>query len=156
MKAVQDAFAKLEAEKALIVHRNAASQVTISASFSFSSKWLIPRLHKLEAEQADLDLRVDRRVLIPRPDTEHLVDWILEDLPPPPAPPDGSPRARLTTKLRSCQSCDLSFPDSSAPRPSASPPAKSESRRRASCRPISRSSRRRTARRSARSCSERA
>lgn len=34
----------------------------------------------------DLDLRVDRRVLIPRPDTEHLVDWLLETLRPPPAP----------------------------------------------------------------------
>ncbi len=34
----------------------------------------------------DLDLRVDRRVLIPRPETEHLVDWLLETLRPPPAP----------------------------------------------------------------------
>lgn len=34
----------------------------------------------------DLDLAVDRRVLIPRPDTEALVDWLLESLPPPPAP----------------------------------------------------------------------
>ncbi len=70
MKAVQDAFARLEAEKALIVHRNSAQQVTISASFSFSSKWLIPRLHKLEAEQADLDLRVDA--------TDRLVDFDAE------------------------------------------------------------------------------
>ncbi|MEX1362354.1 MAG: HemK/PrmC family methyltransferase [Nannocystaceae bacterium] len=31
----------------------------------------------------DLELSVDRRVLIPRPETEHLVDWMLEDLPPP-------------------------------------------------------------------------
>jgi len=29
----------------------------------------------------DLDLAVDRRVLIPRPETEHLVDWLLEELP---------------------------------------------------------------------------
>jgi release factor glutamine methyltransferase len=35
----------------------------------------------------DLELRVDRRVLIPRPETEHLVDWALESLRPPPAPP---------------------------------------------------------------------
>ena len=34
----------------------------------------------------DLDLRVDRRALIPRPETEHLVDWLLENLRPPPAP----------------------------------------------------------------------
>jgi release factor glutamine methyltransferase len=34
----------------------------------------------------DLDLVVDRRVLIPRPETEHLVDWLLESLRPPPAP----------------------------------------------------------------------
>jgi release factor glutamine methyltransferase len=34
----------------------------------------------------DLDLAVDRRVLIPRPETEHLVDWLLESLRPPPAP----------------------------------------------------------------------
>jgi release factor glutamine methyltransferase len=34
----------------------------------------------------DLELRVDRRVLIPRPETEHLVDWLLETLRPPPAP----------------------------------------------------------------------
>ncbi len=31
----------------------------------------------------DLDLAVDRRVLIPRPETEHLVDWALEHLPKP-------------------------------------------------------------------------
>ncbi|MFO7564106.1 MAG: peptide chain release factor N(5)-glutamine methyltransferase [Enhygromyxa sp.] len=34
----------------------------------------------------DLDLRVDRRALIPRPETEHLVDWLLETLRSPPAP----------------------------------------------------------------------
>ncbi len=34
----------------------------------------------------DLDLRVDRRVLIPRPETEHLVDWLLEELPRAPRP----------------------------------------------------------------------
>lgn len=34
----------------------------------------------------DLDLAVDRRALIPRPETEHLVDWLLETLRPPPAP----------------------------------------------------------------------
>jgi release factor glutamine methyltransferase len=34
----------------------------------------------------DLELHVDRRVLIPRPETEHLVDWLLETLRPPPAP----------------------------------------------------------------------
>ncbi len=33
-----------------------------------------------------LDLTVDRRVLIPRPETEHLVDWLLEGLPFAPAP----------------------------------------------------------------------
>lgn len=33
-----------------------------------------------------LDLAVDRRVLIPRPETEHLVDWLLEHLPPAPPP----------------------------------------------------------------------
>jgi release factor glutamine methyltransferase len=31
----------------------------------------------------DLELCVDRRVLIPRPETEHLVDWLLDELPPP-------------------------------------------------------------------------
>lgn len=35
----------------------------------------------------DLELHVDPRVLIPRPETEHLVDWVLEELRPPPAPP---------------------------------------------------------------------
>jgi release factor glutamine methyltransferase len=34
----------------------------------------------------DLELLVDRRVLIPRPETEHLVDWLLESLRPAPAP----------------------------------------------------------------------
>ena len=34
----------------------------------------------------DLDLAVDRRVLVPRPETEHLVDWLLETLRPAPAP----------------------------------------------------------------------
>lgn len=34
----------------------------------------------------DLELQVDRRVLIPRPETEHLVDWLLETLRPAPAP----------------------------------------------------------------------
>lgn len=29
----------------------------------------------------DLELKVDRRVLVPRPDTEHLVDWLLEEVP---------------------------------------------------------------------------
>jgi release factor glutamine methyltransferase len=35
----------------------------------------------------DLELAVDPRVLVPRPETEHLVDWVLEELRPPPAPP---------------------------------------------------------------------
>lgn len=35
----------------------------------------------------DLELFVDRRVLVPRPETELLVDWILDELRPPPAPP---------------------------------------------------------------------
>jgi release factor glutamine methyltransferase len=35
----------------------------------------------------DLELRVDERVLVPRPETEHLVDWLLEELRPAPAPP---------------------------------------------------------------------
>jgi release factor glutamine methyltransferase len=35
----------------------------------------------------DLSLHVDPRVLIPRPETEHLVDWLLESIRPPPAPP---------------------------------------------------------------------
>lgn len=30
----------------------------------------------------DLELAVDRRVLVPRPETELLVDWVLEELPP--------------------------------------------------------------------------
>lgn len=34
-----------------------------------------------------LELLVDRRVLVPRPETEHLVDWLLEELRAPPAPP---------------------------------------------------------------------
>jgi release factor glutamine methyltransferase len=34
-----------------------------------------------------LELHVDRRVLVPRPETEHLVDWLLEEMRPPPAPP---------------------------------------------------------------------
>lgn len=34
----------------------------------------------------DLELEVDRRVLIPRPETEHLVDWLLEDCPAAPTP----------------------------------------------------------------------
>ncbi len=34
----------------------------------------------------DLELFVDARVLVPRPETEHLVDWVLERLRPPPAP----------------------------------------------------------------------
>lgn len=33
-----------------------------------------------------LELAVDRRVLIPRPETEHLVDWLVEQLPPAPTP----------------------------------------------------------------------
>lgn len=35
----------------------------------------------------DLELAVDRRVLVPRPETEHLVDWLLESLRLPPCPP---------------------------------------------------------------------
>jgi len=34
----------------------------------------------------DLELSVDPRVLIPRPETEHLVDWLLEELPAAPSP----------------------------------------------------------------------
>lgn len=33
-----------------------------------------------------LELEVDRRVLVPRPETEHLVDWVLEDLRDVPGP----------------------------------------------------------------------
>jgi release factor glutamine methyltransferase len=40
----------------------------------------------------DLDLLVDGRVLIPRPETEHLVDWVLETLTPSSeAPPSEAP-----------------------------------------------------------------
>lgn len=35
----------------------------------------------------DLELFVDRSVLIPRPETEHLVDWVLETVRPVPCPP---------------------------------------------------------------------
>ncbi len=40
----------------------------------------------------DLELAVDRRVLVPRPETEHLVDWLLEDLP---AADEGSARVHV-------------------------------------------------------------
>ena len=36
-----------------------------------------------EKEFGGLSLRVDARVLVPRPDTEHLVQWALDSLPPP-------------------------------------------------------------------------
>lgn len=39
-----------------------------------------------EAAFRELVLRVDPRVLIPRPETEHLVDWLLEELPFAPTP----------------------------------------------------------------------
>lgn len=39
----------------------------------------------------DLELHVDGRVLIPRPETELLVDWVLEDLLPPGATPPSVP-----------------------------------------------------------------
>jgi release factor glutamine methyltransferase len=42
----------------------------------------------------DLELAVDRRVLVPRSDTEHLVDWVLEDLPAP-ADDEGSARVHV-------------------------------------------------------------
>src|SRR5690606_39417935 len=34
----------------------------------------------------DLELEVGPRVLLPRPETEHLVDWLLEELPFAPSP----------------------------------------------------------------------
>jgi len=40
-----------------------------------------------------LELQVDRRVLIPRPETELLVDWILEDLAGPRPMPEHEPEA---------------------------------------------------------------
>jgi release factor glutamine methyltransferase len=44
-----------------------------------------------EKEFGGLNLQVDARVLVPRPDTEVLVDWALEALPP----PDGTEQAHL-------------------------------------------------------------
>lgn len=66
LKAVQNAFAILDAEKAMLSRRNGLRLMTISASISLSSKWLIPRLHKLDTEDAGIALRVDA--------TDRLVD----------------------------------------------------------------------------------
>lgn len=44
----------------------------------------------------DLELTVDRRVLVPRPETELLVDWVLEELPPAnPDAPGAAPGPRV-------------------------------------------------------------
>lgn len=67
MKAVQAAFTTLEAGKAAVVRRNVARQVTISAPYSLSGKWLVPRLHRLKTDCPKIDLRVDA--------TDQLVDF---------------------------------------------------------------------------------
>jgi release factor glutamine methyltransferase len=65
-----------------------------------------------------LELAVDTRVLVPRPETEHLVDWVLEELPPADRAPavldvgTGSGAIALAIKHARCDArvvaCDVS------------------------------------------------
>ncbi len=58
-KAVQDAFARLAAEKAAITGRKPKRSFTISAPVSFCSKWLVPRLRRLHEEIPGMMLLID-------------------------------------------------------------------------------------------------
>lgn len=59
MLSVHTAFDLLDSAKAAISGRIRSNTVTISAPISFSSKWLVPRLHKLGIISPYLELRVD-------------------------------------------------------------------------------------------------
>lgn len=69
-KAVETAFFTLEAEKAMIARQKTPARLTVSAPFSLSSKWLIPRLRVLLSDDPGFDLRVDA--------TDRIVDLFSE------------------------------------------------------------------------------
>jgi release factor glutamine methyltransferase len=73
-----------------------------------------------------LELAVDRRVLIPRPETEHLVDWVLEDLAgpriEPPWPEEGEPASDAGEAAPGWDEPEWIEPGAERPEPIATPP----------------------------------
>ncbi|UTW08222.1 LysR substrate-binding domain-containing protein [Pseudomonas benzenivorans] len=59
LKAVQSSLDILRAECEALAEKERRPQLVLSASFSLSSRWLIPRLPSLQAQLTEVDLRLD-------------------------------------------------------------------------------------------------
>lgn len=59
IKAVEAALEILRAERVALTAANIRPQLVISVSFSFNSRWLVPRLLRLQELLKEVDLRID-------------------------------------------------------------------------------------------------
>ena len=67
---LREGFDRLAGATARVTVRDETGELRVSCSSSFAAKWLVPRLHRLRAAHADIDVLLST--------SDHLVDFSLE------------------------------------------------------------------------------